>query len=55
MGRSHANPILVTRTYKVEFAVGEVTELTINIIAESIYAQCNSDGNEYLLLDALVD
>ena len=43
------------RTYQVEFAGGEVTELTANVIAESLYAQCNWDRNEYLLLDALVD
>ena len=34
MGRSH--PILDTRTYQVEFAGGKVTELTANVIAESI-------------------
>ena len=41
--------------YQDEFAGGKVTELTTNIIAESMYAQCDIDGNEYLLLDALVD
>ena len=34
MGRSHTNPILDTRMYQVEFAGGEVTELTANVIAE---------------------
>ena len=55
MGRAHVNPIMDTRLYQVEFADGEVTELTANIIAELMYAQCNADGNEYLLLDTLVD
>ena len=41
--------------YQVDFAGGEVTELIANVIAESMYAQCDPDGNEYLLLDALVD
>ena len=36
-------------------SVGEVTELTTNIIAESIYIQCDADGNEQQLLDLLVD
>ena len=36
MGRVHANPILDTRMYEVEFADGDVTELTANIIAESV-------------------
>ena len=50
----HANPILGTRMYHVEFTVGKVKQLTTNIIAESLYAQCDSDGNDYLLLDELV-
>ena len=33
MGRSHTDPILDTRMY----------------IAESMYAQCNTEGNEYFL------
>ena len=54
MGRSHRNPILDTMMYQVEFARGEVTELTANVVAELIYIQCNLEGNEYLLLDVLV-
>ena len=41
--------------YQVSFVGGEITELTTNVIAESMYAQCYADGNEYLLLDVLVD
>ena len=41
--------------YQVEFAEGKVTEMTANIIAESIYAQCDGDGNQYSFLDVLVD
>ena len=55
MGRSQPKPILDTRMYQVEFTGGNVTESTANAIAESMYAQCNTEGNEYLLLDALVD
>ena len=55
MERAHINPILDTKIYQVEFAGGKVTELTSNVIAESLYAQCNADGNEYLVLDVLVD
>ena len=53
MGRVHTNPILNTRMYQVEFAESQVTEFTTNVIAESMYAQCNADVNEYLLLDVL--
>ena len=55
MGRSHTNAILDTRMYQVEFACGEATELTSNVIPEPMYAKCNIHGNEYLLLDMLVD
>ena len=55
MGRAHTNTILDTRMYQVEFAGDEVTELTSNIIAESMCAQCDADGNVYLLLDNLFD
>ena len=30
-------------------------ELNTNVITESMYAWCDADGNEYLILDALVD
>ena len=55
MGRFHTNPILDIKIYQVEFAGGKVTELTANIIAESMYAQCNLEGNKHSLLDVLVD
>ena len=51
IGSAHANPIMDTILYQVEFAGGKITELT----AELMYTQCNADGNEYLHLDALVD
>ena len=55
MGRTHTNPILDTSMYQVEFAGDKVTELTANVIAESMYSQCDADKNEYLLLDVLID
>ena len=54
MGRTYANPVLDTRTYQVEFAGGKITELTTDVIAESIYTECNADRIEYLLSDLLV-
>ena len=53
MSRPHTNPISDTRTYQIEFAGREVTELTANIIEELMFSQCDSKGNEYLLLDVL--
>jgi hypothetical protein len=54
-GRANPNPILDTREYTVTFDDGDVTDLTANLIAESMYAQCDLDGNQYVLLDSLID
>ena len=32
----------------MEFDDGDVTELTANLIAESMYVQCDPDGNQYV-------
>ena len=50
-----SNLVLDTWTYEVEFNNGDVTEFTANMIAHAMYAQCNVNGNQYLLLDQLVD
>ena len=55
IGRADDNPIRDTRTYQVQFPDGEVAELTANVIAESMYASCDNQGNEYLLFDSIVD
>jgi hypothetical protein len=55
LGKAHSNPILDTRTYEVEFADGQKTELAANVIAENMLAQCDSEGNQYLLLAGIVD
>jgi hypothetical protein len=54
-GTKNTNPILDTRTYEVEFPSGEVAEYTANIIAESMFAHCDAEGNHDLLLDSIVD
>ena len=53
--RSNKNPIMDTCLYEVEFPGREMTELVANIIAESMYAQCDVNGNEYILLEAFID
>ncbi len=54
-GRANPNPILDTREYTVTFDDGDVTDLTANLIAESMYAQCDPGRNQYVLLDSLID
>ena len=55
LGRANASPILDTKMYQVEFAGGEITELTVNVIAASIYDYCDAYGNVYSFLDLLSD
>ena len=55
MGRVTTKPILDTRLNEVEFLDGKVPELTTDVIVEWMHTQCNAKGNEYLLLDLLVD
>ena len=54
-GRANSNPILDTREYTVTFDNGDVTNLTANLIAELMYAQCDPNGSQYVLLDSLID
>ena len=39
------SPALDTRSYVVEFDDNDQMELTANLIAELMYAQCDPDGN----------
>ena len=55
IGRSHDNPVLDTRSYIVEFDDKDQAELTANLIAESMYDQCDPDGNQYLILTEIFD
>ena len=47
VGNLNANPILDTKTYKVEFAYGQTVELAANVMAHNMYAICNIGGNRY--------
>jgi hypothetical protein len=55
VGKSNTNPLLDSRTYYVEFPDGTETEFAANIIAESMYAQADLDGNQDLLLSEIID
>ena len=54
-GTGNQNPILDTRTYEVEFPDGDVAEYTANVIAQNMWAQCDIDGNQHLLMKDIVD
>jgi hypothetical protein len=55
VGRSNSKPLLDTCTYFVEFPDGTETKYTANIITESMYAQADIDGNQYLLLSKIIN
>lgn len=55
IGLKDDNPYLDTRSYEVEFINGEVAEYAANVIAENMYLQCDAEGKQNLLLDAIVD
>jgi hypothetical protein len=54
VGHANYNPILDTRSYVIIFDDGNQTKLTANMIAESLYLQCDPDGKQYVLLEEIV-
>ena len=54
-GTANSNPIMDTRIYEVIFPDGEVAEYTANVIAENMWAQCDLDGKEHLLMESVVN
>jgi hypothetical protein len=55
VGPANDNPIFDTRSYIINFDYDNQTELTANMVAESLYSQCDPDGNQYVLLEEIVD
>ncbi len=52
---ANTNPILDMREYTFTFDDDDETVLNANLIAEAMYVQCNPDGNQYVLLDSIID
>jgi hypothetical protein len=55
IGLTNANPILDTHEYTFTFNDGDETVLNTNLIVEIMYAQFNPDGNQYVLLNSIID
>ncbi len=55
IGLANANPILDKHEYTFTFNDGDETILNANLIAEAMYAQYDPDGNQYVLLDSIID
>ena len=54
IGRANRNPILDTRAYEVEFEDGSMSTYSANVIAESMYAQCDEEGQQYILFGSIL-
>ena len=50
IGRSNWNPILDTCLYEVECSREEITKLSANIIAESMYSQCDVKADQKIVV-----
>jgi hypothetical protein len=55
IGCAHTNPILDTRVYEVEMPDGGVVDYAANVITECMCAQCDGEGNQFLMLEAIED
>ena len=55
IGRTHPNPLFDTRKYVVKFTVGSTKNYFANIIAECLYAQVDTEGNQYRLLGKITN
>lgn len=55
IGHAAVNPILDTRQYEVEFPDGSEATYSANIIAQNMIAQCDSEGNQFLLAQHVLD
>jgi hypothetical protein len=54
IGKRDPNPILDTREYEVEFPDGSTEIYAVNLIAENLYAQVNSEGHEELFMSEII-
>ncbi|KAL7478281.1 hypothetical protein ACHAW6_004053 [Cyclotella cf. meneghiniana] len=45
---------MVTGVYEVHFPDGHTKELVVNILAEAIYAPCDPDDNQNVILDSIM-
>ena len=55
VGRENNNPLMYTREYCVGFDDREVREMIANVIAEFMYDACDDSGNEYLMMESILD
>jgi len=55
IGNPHRNPLFDTREYLVEFPDQSRQRYSANTIAENLFAQCDSEGNRFRVLEEITD
>ena len=55
IGVANENPFLDTRAYEVEYTDVQKATFSANTIATNMFAQVDEEGNQYDLLDEIVD
>jgi hypothetical protein len=56
LGRGNSKPIFDSRVYQVKFPYGHTQEFsTTNTIAHNQYSQLDNEGNQFLLLDKIIN
>ena len=55
IGRADKHAICDTREYIVQFPDGAEAEFSANTIAENMYAQCDINGQQHVLLKSIID
>ena len=54
VGRKHRIPSLDSRVYTVQFADGEKKDVSYNMLAEHLYSQVDSEGNQYRVYQDII-
>ena len=55
IGRKHRNPMLDSRIYIVQFPDGETRDVSYNTLAEHLFSQVDSEGNQYQLFREIIN
>jgi hypothetical protein len=55
VGRKHQNPILDSHVFVVKFPDGDQKDITYYVLAEHLFSQVNSEGNQYRLFKEIIN
>jgi hypothetical protein len=55
IGKANTNLVLDQCVYEAEFPDGTIKEYSANMIAEALFSQVDDEGNQFLLIDSIID